>query len=89
MICRKMPAIDGVLPLCQKLDLFKSFLLAALVAGLGAIAVWAQPPDKDNAERGSVSTSRETSKPELKEAYKKWLNNDVAYIITERGKKGL
>lgn len=64
----------------------KSFLLAGLVAGLGAVGAFAQPPDKTKPNENPLENVRKVT-PELKDAYKKWLNNDVAYIITNDEKK--
>ena len=64
----------------------RSFLFAALILALGAIGVWAQPPDKIKPSNDPTNNARNV-KPELKTAYKKWLENDVAYIITNEEKK--
>ncbi|MFN2500600.1 MAG: GWxTD domain-containing protein [Pyrinomonadaceae bacterium] len=60
-------------------------ILAAMIIGLGSAVVWGQEaratPTRD------VPSQIRNVKPELKEAYKKWLTNDVAYIITEDEKK--
>ncbi|CAN5473280.1 hypothetical protein BH10ACI2_BH10ACI2_02230 [soil metagenome] len=64
----------------------KSFLLASLVIAIASIGIWAQPPTKPKAEDNPMDKSRNV-KPELKTAYKKWLENDVAYIITNEEKK--
>jgi GWxTD domain-containing protein len=64
----------------------KNLLLATLVTGLGTMAVWTQPPDKNKPSQDPTNNPRNV-KPELKEAYKKWINNDVAYIITNEEKK--
>ncbi len=65
----------------------RSFLLTALILAIGAIGVWAQPPDKKDKPSADVSDKIRNVKPELKTAYKKWLDNDVAYIITNDEKK--
>src|SRR4051794_25567382 len=59
-------------------------LLTAIM--LIAAGAWAQPPDK-NKKPTTDPSSNPSEKPrnvkvELKDAYKKWLENDVAYIIT-------
>ncbi len=53
---------------------------------LAAIVAIAQPPDKNKPSQDVTDKARNV-KPELKEAYKKWINNDVAYIITKEEKK--
>ena len=63
-----------------------NFLLMILVAGLGTLAVMAQPPDKTKPSDDPSDKVRNV-KPELKTAYKKWLDNDVAYIITNEERK--
>lgn len=62
------------------------FLLTILITALGAVGVWAQQPDKDKPSQ-DVSEKVRNVKVEVKEVYKKWMNNDVAYIITEQEKK--
>ena len=64
----------------SKVGILRSFLLAAVVTGLGAVGVLAQP-DKAKPSQDVTEKSRNV-KVELKTAYKKWLDNDVAYIIT-------
>jgi GWxTD domain-containing protein len=66
---------------------FRNFAIAASTVALGAIGVWAQPPDKTNKPSEDVSNKVRNVKPELKESYKKWLNNDVDYIITDEERK--
>ena len=66
-----------------------SFVLALFVLSLGAVLGLAQGKGDKNNEKPSedVTTKARTVKPELKDAYKKWLNNDVPYIITGAEKK--
>lgn len=62
----------------------KNFALTIFVVGFGAILVVAQPPSKDKDKPNVDPTSNpRTVKSEVKEAYKRWLNTDVAYIITK------
>jgi len=68
----------------SKVKIFKSCLFTFMIAGLGAVAL-AQPPDKKPSQ--DVADKPRNVKPELKQAYKKWLENDVAYIITAEEKK--
>ena len=65
-----------------------NFALMLLIVAIGAIGVFGQPPkgDKDKPSQ-DVSDKVRNVKPELKEAYKKWINNDVAYIITKEEKR--
>lgn len=67
-----------------KVSFFRIFLLFALIAGLGAIGVWAQPPEKTS---GDVSGNVRNVSKETDKIYKKWLDNDVAYIITGEERK--
>jgi len=61
------------------------FLMTILVTAVGTISVWAQP-DKGKPSQDVADKVRNV-KPEVKEVYKKWMNTDVAYIITEQEKK--
>ncbi len=56
------------------------------VSAFAALGVLAQPPDKTKPSQDPADKPRNV-KPELKEAYKKWINNDVLYIITAQEKK--
>ena len=56
------------------------------VCAFAALGVLAQPPDKTKPSQDPADKPRNV-KPELKEAYKKWINNDVLYIITAQEKK--
>lgn len=66
----------------------QNLALIILVFALGAIGVFGQPPkgEKDKPSQDVADKARNV-KPELKEAYKKWINNDVAYIITKEEKR--
>ncbi len=70
----------------SRVRIFKSFLLTIVLMSLGVIAAIAQPPDSNKPSQ-DVSDKARNVKPELKEAYKKWINNDVAYIITKEEKR--
>jgi GWxTD domain-containing protein len=65
--------------------MFRSCLLTFIISGLGTIAI-AQPPDKSKPAQDVADKARNV-KVEMKQAYKKWLENDVAYIITSEEKK--
>lgn len=62
--------------------------LAAVLGSAGLFVVNAQPPEK-NGDKPSVdpmSNGRKVVK-EANAVYKKWMDNDVAYIITDQEKK--
>lgn len=65
-----------------RVTLFSVFALA--IAALGVIA---QPPDKNSKPSEDPTDKVRKVTPELKNVYKKWLDNDVAYIITSEEKK--
>ncbi|HKP69578.1 MAG TPA: GWxTD domain-containing protein [Pyrinomonadaceae bacterium] len=69
----------------SKVKSFRNFALTLGVIGIGTIVTSAQP----GKEKPSVDPSgnARTVKVELKEAYKKWMNTDVAYIITKDEKR--
>ena len=56
----------------------RSLLVAAIT--LIAAGAWAQPPDKNSKPSTDPSEKPKNVKVELKEVYKKWLENDVSYI---------
>ncbi len=66
-----------------RLSVIRKFVFLVLIAGIGTMAVWAQsakPTQDPNDKPRNV-------KPELKNVYKKWLENDVPYLITDAEKK--
>lgn len=66
---------------------FRNLTLAAAVIGVAAGAGYAQK-DKDKGRAADDATQKARNvKPELKEAYKRWRNTDVAYIITKEEKR--
>ncbi len=69
----------------SKVSGFRTVLVTALVSGLG-VAVTAQPPEKKDPNVDPMSNVRKVT-TEANKVYKKWLDNDVAYIITEQEKK--
>ena len=69
--------------------LVRGFALFLLVFACAALPVLAQKKgDKDGSKPDTDVTDKPRNvKPELKNAYKKWLNDDVPYIITKEEKK--
>ncbi len=69
-------------------DLGRILAAAMLVGVTGVTCTFAQGKgDKKDEPTQDVSTKARNVKPELKEAYKKWRNTDVAYIITKEEKR--
>jgi GWxTD domain-containing protein len=66
---------------------FKGVGFSALALTLAGGAVIAQPPKGDKKPAEDISDKVRNVKPELKEAYKRWLNTDVDYIITKEEKR--
>ena len=69
----------------SKVKSFRKFALILGILGLGTIITTAQS-EKDKPSVDPTTNAR-TVKKELKEAYKKWMNTDVAYIITKEEKR--
>jgi GWxTD domain-containing protein len=66
----------------------RNFALTAAVITTAALSAFAQKGDKKNdAPADDINTKVRNVKPELKDAYKRWINTDVAYIITKDEKK--
>ena len=65
----------------------RNFALTALLSGLAASSAAAQPGKGKEKPSEDPTTKARTVKPELKEAYKRWRNTDVAYIITKDEKR--
>jgi GWxTD domain-containing protein len=61
--------------------------MTAVLAGLAVSVSFAQPPDKNGKPSQDVTEKPRNVKPELKDAYKKWLEKDVPYLITDDEKK--
>ncbi len=76
----------GVFRVMSKVMFFKNFILTTVIGAFSAFIVIAQPPDKGKPSQDPNEKIRNV-KPELKVAYKKWLENDVAYIITNEERK--
>ena len=68
-----------------KMNLVKNAAIGLLFISAGAVCVSAQDKKGDPAQDPSTKARKVTA--ELKEAYKKWRNTDVAYIITKEEKK--
>ena len=65
----------------------RNFALTLLIFVLSAVVSIAQPPDKKDKPSVDPSSNPRNVRPELKDAYKRWLNTDVAYIITKDEKR--
>lgn len=65
---------------------FRDLTLAIIVLGVGSFGAFAQKKSNDTPSEDVASKARNV-KPELKEAYKRWLSTDVAYIITKDEKR--
>jgi len=61
-------------------------LLATFFAAIATSMAVAQPPDKSKGGQDINDKVRKVT-PELKDAYKKWLERDVPYLITDDEKK--
>jgi GWxTD domain-containing protein len=69
----------------SRVEFTRNFVLAVVVLALSALSGFAQDPKGTPTE--DVSNNARTVKREIKDAYKKWINNDVSYIITKEEKK--
>lgn len=68
----------------SKATSIRNFVFAIMLS-TPAIAVWAQPPgDKPTQD---INDKVRKVKPELKTVYKKWMEEDVPYLITDEEKK--
>ncbi len=67
-----------------KVKFGKGILLTSLISGFAAVGVVAQPPTKPSQD---VTDKVRKVTPEMKDVYKRWMNNDVAYIITSDERK--
>jgi GWxTD domain-containing protein len=70
----------------SKVKLAAKFALSLSALTLLAVGAVAQK-GKDDKPSDDISNKVRNVKPELKDAYKKWLNNDVPYLITGAEKK--
>ncbi len=71
----------------SKKSVLKSIAFAGLTLSLAAGSALAQGKDNKDKPAEDISTKARNVKPELKEAYKKWLSTDVDYIITKEEKR--
>lgn len=71
----------------SKLKLWVSFTLVSLFVITLAGGVFAQKEkEKEKASQDPMNNPRNV-KPELKQAYRRWLDNDVSYIITKEERR--
>ncbi|MEO7658226.1 MAG: hypothetical protein ABIV48_01315, partial [Pyrinomonadaceae bacterium] len=70
----------------SKVSAGRYFLLTIVIAGVGTLTLVAQQPDKNKPSQ-DVSGNARNVKTEPNAVYKRWLDNDVAYIITSEEKK--
>ncbi|MEO8041192.1 MAG: GWxTD domain-containing protein [Acidobacteriota bacterium] len=70
----------------SKVKFARNFALTLLVIGFASVSGFAQPEKKGKPSEDPTANPRNV-KPELKDAYKRWLNTDVAYIITKDEKR--
>ncbi|MEP7074262.1 MAG: GWxTD domain-containing protein [Acidobacteriota bacterium] len=73
----------------SKVKLIRNFALTLTVLAISATGVFAQ---KDKGKPSAtptedINTKQRKVTPEIKDVYKKWINTDVAYIITKDEKK--
>lgn len=71
----------------SKVKFARNFALTLLVLGFTSVSGLSQDKDKKGKVSDDPTTNARTVKPELKDAYKRWLNTDVAYIITKDEKR--
>jgi len=64
----------------------RNFALTAFVLACASVPALSQKPDKTSPSEDPTTKARKVT-PELKDAYKRWLNTDVAYIITKDEKR--
>src|SRR5918911_844086 len=68
-------------------SLARSLAAAALAALFVPPATFAQDSKKKDQQPQDVMSRERNRKPELKDVYKRWLEEDVAYIITDEERK--
>ncbi len=70
----------------SKVNLIKNVAIGTLVLTIGCTSAFAQKKGEDQPSQDPSTKSRKVV-GEVKEAYKKWRNTDVAYIITKEEKR--
>jgi GWxTD domain-containing protein len=65
---------------------FRSVAITSIAISMCSVAAIAQKPEK-TPPNDDPMTKPLNVKPEVRDVYKKWVNNDVAYIITPEEKK--
>ncbi len=63
-----------------RIEVVRRTVLTAVVAAIGVLPIAAQTPDDPTTRTRNVT-------PELNKAYKRWLSEDVAYIITKEERR--
>ena len=72
----------------SSVKLIRNFALTLSILSLGALSAFAQGKDDKKGKPSQDPTGNaRTVKAEPKEAYKRWLNTDVDYIITKDEKR--
>ena len=71
----------------SKSSVLKSVAFAGIALSLASGSALAQKEKNNGKPAEDISTKARNVKPELKEAYKKWLSTDVDYIITKEEKR--
>ncbi len=88
---RLLRAKRSTYPILGVCSMFKSKLARNLATGMlfaaAAASTAAAQKEKEGTPSQDPSSKARNVKPELKEAYKKWVNTDVDYIITKEEKK--
>jgi GWxTD domain-containing protein len=70
-----------------RIKFVQSAFLVVLALGVTALPLFAQKVKDKGTPTQDINDKTRNVKPELKEAYKKWRNTDVAYIITKEERK--
>lgn len=68
----------------SNVKMIRSCVIIVVATALGVVPMFAQKGKETPTE--DPTTKPKNVKPELKDAYKRWLNTDVAYIITKEEK---
>jgi GWxTD domain-containing protein len=65
----------------------RNFALTLLVLAFASVSALSQDKDKKDKPSEDPTANPRNVKPELKDAYRRWINTDVAYIITKDEKR--